>query len=64
MYIKTKSKLTPDIVREGLIKTNTVYKVLQKYKTSVDVVHESEFLILSEDYTIVSFKYYLKLCSK
>jgi len=65
MYIKTKSKLPPHIVREGLIKTNTVYRVLKKYNKTVDVVKESNYILIEEeDYTIVTFKNYLKLCSK
>lgn len=66
MYVKTNSKLPGNVVVEGLIKPNTLYKVLSVLEDpiSIDVIAESDFILLPEDYTVITFKHYIELCSK
>jgi len=68
MHVKTNSTLPNNVMAEGLIKPNTLYKVLSVHTETlpitIDIVDESDFILLPEDCTVVTFKDYVKLCSK
>lgn len=65
MLIRTKSRLSDDVTREGVIKPNTVYKVIgASLNGRVDVINSSDYYVGPDYYIVVGFKDYVKLCSK
>lgn len=65
MLIRTKSRLSDEVIREGVIKPNTVYKVIGvSLNGRVDVNNRSHYYVGPDYYTIVGFKDYVNLCLK